>query len=144
MRNVLALIVVSALLVSGCDEVTGPNSGTPTEVPTIVQSPSESTTGAASPTPTRPTTPPIEPNEAPKPSATLTEEGTPAVQFARRWGLIYPDLAEYKILRAANAYCAQPETGEEILTELGLSDKDRLRFTQDADQNYCPSMSNPV
>lgn len=109
------------------------------------------------PEPTR--KPPARTTEpTPVPTVTTSEAGTPAVQFAARWGKRYPNVPEFAILKAANATCRlieasgsnwndNPATIAAIETAVGaagLSSKDGVEFAQDANQNYCASVSNPT
>lgn len=127
----------------------------PTPLPTINPVPSVRTTEAPtrvpSYPPTRATTPPV--TTSPIPVETTSGAGTPAVQFAQRWGKRYPDVPEFAILKAANATCdviTEAGPGWEnksiittgisgIVGEFGIPNNTAVEFAQDADQNYCSS-----
>lgn len=109
-----------------------------------------------------PNNPPVKPEKTttkPEAPATATPEaGTPAVQFAARWGKRYPQVPEFAILKAANATCRAIDAAganwndnpvtvaaiETIVGAAGLSANDGVEFAQDANQNYCSSVSNPT
>lgn len=172
MKKVLiALIATSAIVLSGCtsdkDPVPTPTpsesllpsetvSGWPTP-PTItrVPTPRETTEAPSQPEPTTPrddqtTNTPVTP--------AVTPAVPPAIDFAQRWGRKYPAVPEYAILKAANATCRLIETAgtnwndnaltmaaiETAIGAAGLNNNDALEFAQDANQNYCSSVSNPT
>jgi hypothetical protein len=154
---VSAILVIAVL--GGCKN---PDSR-PTPVPTTV-SPSVtiSQANSAEPTPTTREPGPDKTTNKPEPttprtSTASTDAGTPAVQFAQRWGVKYPNVPEYAILKGANGVCAvvdqypdwtsnpvAKDSIEEIVTGFGLNQSDAVEFAQDAEQNYCSSISNPT
>ena len=138
-----------------------PLPSTPTPEVSYSTNPTEASTPTQKPTaePTREHTTKPETVE-PKPTATVTssDAGTPAVEFAARWGKRYPDVPEFAILKAANGTCRiLTEAGdnwndstvvmnsiEVVVGTAGIKNNDALEFAQDADQNYCASVSNPT
>lgn len=169
----VVLVVIIVLAIAGCSNNNEP-SRTPTPAPvTPSVEISEGSTptpgwitpnGSEAPTaePTRDVDPePTRNNEPdPKPTAapSSSDAGTPATQFAARWGQRYPNVPEYLILKAANSTCRLIETTgqgwedsplfkpavENIAEVAGISSNDAFEFAQDADQNYCSSVSNPT
>lgn len=136
----------------------------PSELPTpgwITPNGSElPTTKPTRTTADQPTPPEVdpEPTTPPRPTLTAPEAGTPATQFAARWGKRYPGVPEYAILKAANATCSiiaksgqdwtnDPATLAAIelaLKAIDMPSNDALEFAQDAEQNYCSSVENPT
>lgn len=132
-----------------------------TEAPTMAPEPTSS--ASPRPTKTRPAPEPEptrEPTVKPEPtrssaSPSATPARPPGVEFAQRWGAKYPAVPEFAILRAANTVCfttSQAGSGWADNTEAmavvtatvrgaGLSGSDALEFAQDAQQNYCSSVS---
>lgn len=160
MKKTLAVAAVLAIALAGCTNNSGnpeptqtPTASPATSVSTIEPDPTTAPTKTSEPEPTQEET--TKPN--PEPAASSPEAGTPAVQFAGRWGKKYPNVDEYAILKAANGVCAVTEQYpdwtnstlaqaaiNEIVTGFGLNDNDGVEFAQDAQQNYCPSISNPT
>lgn len=161
MNRTIAVLLVAGFGLAGCQSNNDGNiKPTPSSVPSVTKSqttkpvePSKKPTTQA-PEPTEPTTR----NPEPGPVASTTEAGTPATQFAQRWGLRYPSVPEYAILKAAKGTCLLIEQGgadwfsdpvvmggvEEIITGFGMEKNQALEFAQDADQNYCSSIANPT
>jgi hypothetical protein len=160
---VIGIVAVIALVIglSGC--TSGNSDPAPIPLPSATESPSVKPTAAPEPTVTeQPNTP--DPTNQPEPTgepttvAPTVEAGTPATQFAERWGKRYPEVPEFAILKAANATCAAIDQAganwndnilvvagiEAAVTAAGLSGNDALEFGQDAKQNYCSSVSNPT
>ncbi len=163
-RLVVAVFAGVAILLSGCQaENPQPVPSTPAPIKSPSATATEAPTARPEPVPTTAETPRGEATKpettpTPKPSAT-TEAGTPATQFASRWGKKYPDVPEFAILRAANATCTILENApgdnwndnplvlaaiEKAVQVSGLSENDAVEFAQDAQQNYCSSVSNPT
>jgi hypothetical protein len=159
-KTLVSLVVIMAL--AGCNAPSDPTP-TPTEVPTVEVSPSETPTEAPEPNPEPVPTKDDGGSESPKPTPqspapTTSEAGTPATQFAERWGKRYPSIPEFAILKAANRTCdvigaagngweSDPLVQlalKEGIGAFGLSDNDALEFAQDANQNYCSSVGNPT
>lgn len=144
-KKVLALLVTGTLILSGCD---ANNDGPQPEVPTFNPEPSVTIT---EPLPT----PSSNPTSA-TPSATPGAE-PPATQFAKRWGLLYPNISESTILKTANNVCDivkgdnngldNPLTLVRLTEEIvngGFKTSDTRKFVEDAVLNYCESVSNPT
>lgn len=161
MRKTVVTLAVLAVALAGCQSNNGGNiEPTPAPVPTVSKTqttkPSEPSQQPTTDAPE--TTQPTTSNPEPGPVVTTTEAGTPATQFAQRWGLRYPSIPEYAILKAANGTCLMITQGgadwisdplvvggiEEIVKGFGLDGKDALEFAQDANQNYCSSIVNPT
>lgn len=160
MKKTLAVSAVLGLVfLAGCKS---PDSG-PTPLPTSVSpSVAVSESNSVEPTPTTREPAPEETTNKPEPttpktSTSSSDAGTPATQFAQRWGAKYPDVPEYAILKGANGVCAVTEQYpdwtnnalaqaaiEEIVKGFGISENDAVEFAQDAQQNYCSSVSNPT
>lgn len=160
MKRTIAMAVVSALALSGCNFEPDGNYPEPvrttaspaTSPSTIKPEPSETPTQKDTKTPNaEPTTPDPDPTTQP-PGA-----DTPANQFAKRWGEKYPAVPEYAILKAANGVCdivgrfpdwtnnPLAQAGiKEVVKGFGLDANDGVEFAQDAQQNYCNSVSNPT
>jgi hypothetical protein len=152
-KTLVSLAVIMTL--AGCNVPSDPTP-TPTQVPTVEVTPSETPTEAPEPNPepTKDTPKPTPQSPAP----TTSEAGTPATQFAERWGKRYPSVPEFAILKAANRTCdvigaagngweSDPLVQlalKEGIGAFGLSDNDALEFAQDANQNYCSSVANPT
>lgn len=163
MRKTVLTAVIVALALGGCQSNTDGNIiPSPAPVPSASQTqstkpaePSKQPTKTVEPEPT--TEKPVEPKPEPT-TASTTEAGTPATQFAQRWGLRYPSVPEYAILKAAKGTCLLIEQGgvdwfadpvimggiEEIVTGFGIEKNQALEFAQDANQNYCSSIANPT
>lgn len=157
MKKVI-LASVLALSLSACTDVGVKD---PIQLPTPAESLNTipSALPETSPSPTKSEVPPVV-EETPKPTPTTappttTDPGTPATQFADRWGKKYPAVPEYAILKAANGTCAviakygitnpiAKAAISEVVTGFGLSSNDAVEFAQDADQNYCSSIVNPT
>jgi hypothetical protein len=161
MRKTVLASAVVALALGGCQTKDDGNiNPSPAPVPSVAESkttkpaePSKQPTKTVEPEPTT-----VKPEEPKPTTATTTEAGTPATQFAQRWGLRYPSVPEYAILKAANGTCLLIEQGgadwfsdpmimggiEEIITAFGIEKNQALEFAQDADQNYCSSVGNPT
>ncbi len=160
----LAILCLPLLLIAGCNKPVDPTP-TPSVFPTPIKSPSDliSKPPKVPSTPTQTVTktevPEDSDNATPaKPEVSMSEAGTPATQFASRWGKRYPSVPEFAILKAANAICRTIETSGDnwINSELaksaievavgaaGLNENDAVEFAQDAQQNYCSSVSNPT
>lgn len=161
MLKSMCIVVTTASLIflSACSSNSSPG---PTPVPSVDSSPS-AIVSEASTLPTSPVATPDEsrteePTKAPLPTITTNEAGTPAVQFAQRWGKRYPQVPEFAILKSANTVCDILEqapaewhndstTMQEIAnaaTRYAMNASDALEFAQDADQNYCASVANPT
>lgn len=161
MKRTIAVAVVAALTLSGCNFEPDGNYPEPvrttaspaTSPSTINPEPSKTPTRDAEPEPTKTE------DTKPEPTSTVTssDAGTPAVQFAKRWGEKYPAVPEYAILKAANGVCTITEQFpdwtnnplakagiDEVVKGFGISENDGVAFTQDAQQNYCGSVSNPT
>ena len=156
-----AVAGITGLILAGC---TGNNPGpTPTPSPAVTASEeiTEAPTVRPEPDATTPPREPSEPNPEPKPqdpAPTTTPAQTPAVEFAQRWGKKYPDVPEFAILKAANGVCRAIEASganwndnplvvagiEATVSAAGLNGNDGIEFAQDANQNYCSSVSNPT
>lgn len=161
-KTIISMALVSALGLAGCQSNSDGNYvPTPTQAPApTVNSPTTDSEGSTPTpevqTPDAPTT--TAPKPEPTPSTTTQEAGTPATQFAQRWGKKYPQVPEFAILKAANRVCSAINTigpewisdplGQKLMQEaingLGISDNDAVEFAQDAQQNYCGSVSNPT
>lgn len=162
MKRTIAVAVVAALSLAGCNFE--PDGNFPEPVRTTA-SPATSPSAIKSEAPVTPTkdtpnqTEPTKEDPRPEPTSTTTtsDAGTPATQFAQRWGLRYPLVPEYAILKAANGVCAVikqfpdwtnsplAQAGiREVVTGFGLDANDGVEFAQDAQQNYCSSVSNPT
>lgn len=162
MKRTTALLLVATIGLAGCQSNNGGNiEPSPAPVPSVVESqttkPAEpSKSPAVSKTPDAPDPDPS--TAAPAPVTTTTGAITPAVEFAQRWGLRYPSVPEYVILKAANGTCTLIESGgvawiskpvvvggiEDIVTDFGIEKSQALEFAQDAEQNYCASVANPT
>jgi hypothetical protein len=160
MNKLVIALTAGVLALTGCSNTSEP---TPVPNPTPVETTVNPapTTDAPEPDPTRePTVAPTtdEPKPEPAPSVSSSEAGTPAVQFAERWGKRYPNVPEFLILKAANQTCrllaeapdnwtSDSETLAGIkagVTLAGIEGSDGVEFAQDAQQNYCGSVSNPT
>lgn len=151
-QRIISLSLVSAFILAGC----GGNNGEPLPVPpTDFTTPPTATTEAPKPRPSN-----TEPSSSPttvKPSATLapstSSADTPAVQFARRWGLKYPGIPEVTILKTANAVCEVTKLDgnwqdnpqliadiKEKINSAGFPDEETYPFATDAETNYCSSL----
>lgn len=162
MRKTVLAVAGVALALGGCQSNTDGNiTPSPAPVPSVSETkstkpaePSESPTPAKSSESPKP-----DPDSSTaKPPVETTEAGTPATQFAQRWGLRYPSVPEYAILKAAKGTCLLIEQGgvdwfadpmimggiEEIVTGFGIEKNQALEFAQDANQNYCSSIANPT
>jgi len=152
------VIAVLSILLVGCTAGKDPG---PIQLPSNSAEPSQSLSEAPSVPSEDVTTAPTKPAEDPEPTKTLptvTPAVPPAVEFAQRWGRKYPDVPEYAILKAANATCELISTSGDnwndntqvvasiavLLDAAGMQRTDALEFAQDADQNYCSSVSNPT
>lgn len=168
MRRTIVSIATTLTLSMGLVACSSPSDPTPTPSATpgpAVSSPEKPTTAPVpTPGPTETDAPekPSDPEPTKKPEPTpapaTSEAGTPATQFAQRWGKRYPDVPEFAILKAANATCRAIEASgndwnkDPIVTgaislaiqAAGLSENDAIEFAQDADQNYCASVANPT
>jgi hypothetical protein len=168
MKKVLvSVIAASAIILSGCSN----DKPLPTPLPTAPSVlPSETVSGW--PTPPNITRPPQETSEPDqtqnpdvpskpeetKPAPTTSGAVPPAIEFAQRWGAKYPNVPEYAILKTANATCEFiAKSGVNwndntvtmaaisgLLSGAGINDNEALEFAQDAEQNYCSSVSNPT
>jgi hypothetical protein len=92
------------------------------------------------------------------PGSEAPTAGTPATQFASRWGKKYPSVPEYMILKAGKSVCVFINEASGNWTEdekalagireatslAGIEASQSFEFAQDAEQNYCSSLSNPV
>jgi hypothetical protein len=149
-KTLVSLAVI--MTIAGCS---APSDSTPS--PTQVPSPHASVSAKPTEAPTTPSK--DNPKPTPQsPAPTSSEAGTPATQFAERWGKRYPSVPEFAILKAANRTCdvigaagngweSDPLVQlalKEGIGAFGLSDNDALEFAQDANQNYCSSVSNPT
>lgn len=167
MRKTIALSAVCVLALGGCNFE--PDGNFPEPKP-ITASPTVSPSAINSEAPvTPPTKEPVEPTkgEDPKPTETTkpapaspsasVDSGTPGTKFAKRWGEKYPNVPEFAILKAANGVCKVTEQFPdwtnnpiaeagiaEIVKGFGIAENDGVEFTQDAQQNYCSSVSNPT
>ncbi len=169
MRTTTAKIISGAIVIvlalSACtdkpDVIEPSLPGTPSVAASQTTNTSEPTKTPEIPSEPRPTEPdPEKPTKSasPEPSVTSSDAGTPAVQFASRWGKRYPNVPEYAILKAANGVCVvSDQYGEdwlnnplaeaainELVQFAGISENDAVEFAQDARQNYCASVSNPT
>lgn len=168
MKKTIVVGVVAALALAGCNFE--PDGNFPEPARTPISSPTTQLTNqpesskavpSKEPTTDGPTTKPTEdPTEKPSPSASVisSDAGTPATQFAARWGTRYPGVPEYAILKAANGVCTfidQYGNGwesnplakaaiNETMRAAGFDDNIGVEFAQDAQQNYCASRSNPT
>lgn len=162
MKKIVLSLAVAGLVLAGCSKRVEP---TPTP---SNSSPSVSVSEGSTPTPedsTEPTTetpnpPTDEPTtQTPTSTAPTTDPAMPpATAFAQRWGVKYPSVPEYAILKAANKTCSAIADGgdswqsapkvisliEDAVDTAGISKSDALEFAQDADQNYCASIANPT
>ena len=157
-RTIIGIALIAAL--TGC---TAPSDPTPTKPPTAPSvaptKPSDTPKPDPEPQPTEDGGEENTPKPTPQsPAPTTSEAGTPATQFAERWGKRYPSVPEFAILKAANRTCdvigaagngweSDPLVQlalKEGIGAFGLSDNDALEFAQDANQNYCSSVSNPT
>lgn len=164
MKKLLVPFVVLAFSLGACAE-TNKNNELPPTYPTTQASETIAPTKDSDPTETPSTPredPPIEGEEnyTPKPSESASSDvaAPPATQFAKRWGDRYPNVPEFAILKAANATCRViEEAGNgwqdntlliagigELLKSAGINSDQGLEFAQDAEQNYCSSVSNPT
>jgi hypothetical protein len=153
------LTMAALAMLAGCTPNNQPDiPATPTPTPSVAETqttkPTEPTT---EPTTAKPEPAPETQEPRPEPSRTV-EAGTPATQFAQRWGLRYPEIPEYAILKAANGTCLLIEQGgvdwfsdpvimagiEEVVKGFDMKATDALEFAQDANQNYCSSIANPT
>ncbi len=160
MKRTIAVTVVAALALAGCNFEPDGNypepvrtTASPAASPsTINPEPSVTPTKDAEPQPTK-----EDPKPEPTSTVTSSDAGTPAVQFAKRWGEKYPAVPEYAILKAAKGVCAVTEQFpdwtnnplakaaiDEVVKGFGIAENDSVEFTQDAQQNYCSSLSNPT
>jgi len=155
----LALLAVPFILLVGCNKPTDLPPTPPTmPAPSVVVS-TKTLEPPNVPAVTITATPKPAEKESPRvPTASPSEPATVGVQFAQRWGLRYPNVPEYAILKAANATCKIIEKNElswniepgilksieDVVNIAGLPDNDALEFAQDANQNYCASVSNPT
>lgn len=154
--------IVTTLALVACTNNPAPIVTTPTQVPsTIINSPTDE------PEPSKtPSSPKPEPSKTSKPnnntSPTVVVPSSdpaapPATQFAQRWGIRYPQAPEFAILKAANATCDTIEGSEDwqndsaVIADVaaaikvaGIESSEALEFAQDAEQNYCSSVSNPT
>jgi hypothetical protein len=162
MRKTIAVAVVGVLALSGCNFEPDGNfpepvrtTASPTTSPSAIKSEAPATPTKDVPQEPEPTK--EEPKPEPTSATTSSAATTPAVQFAKRWGEKYPTVPEYAILKAANGVCAVTEQFpdwtnnplakagiDEIVKGFGISESDGVAFTQDAQQNYCGSVSNPT
>ena len=159
-KTVVATLLVASIALAGCQSNKDGNiEPNPAPVPSASETksekpsePSNEPTETREPQPTRTTE-----NPEPSPAATTSEAGTPATQFAKRWGERYPAVPEYAILKAANGVCAVAtqfpdwttnplaKAGiDEVVKGFGIDENDGVEFTQDAQQNYCSSIENPT
>lgn len=164
-KTVVATFLVASIALAGCESNKDGNiEPSPAPVPSTVESQSTKPVEPSNePTQTREPKPEPEPTRTtekpdPGPVVTTSEAGTPATQFAQRWGVKYPAVPEYAILKAAKGTCLLIETGgvdwfsdpaimagiTEVVSGFGMQSKDALEFAQDADQNYCSSIVNPT
>lgn len=157
-KTIVSITVISAISLSACSSGSNP---TPAPVPSrsvvVSESPSEVVTTepevtSKAPEPARTTNNP-EPKEPDTTKPTTGGAVPPAIQFAQRWGVKYPNVPEFAILKAANATCdAIAASGSDyasntvtmgiissVVSTAGFNDNDALEFAQDADQNYCSS-----
>lgn len=172
MKKTIAMVAaLSVVILAGCTRNSDNNPGfpegprtTPSTAPPVTNpatnepKPTENSTKTNEPEPTTPKPDKTTDKPEPKPSATVSSDaGTPANQFATRWGVRYPSVPEYAILKAANGVCAVINTFDnwessalarkgidEVVTAAGMQQNDAFEFAQDADQNYCASVSNPT
>lgn len=158
--SIVTIAIVSSLAFFGCAKPI--NTPTPTQTPSVYESPSAiNTEPPVSPTHPATTEPESEPSQATQSPAdvpTSDAAAPPATQFAQRWGKTYPSVPEYQILRAANSTCEligasgndwahdpQIKAGlEAIMTNADMKASDAQEFAQDASQNYCASVANPT
>jgi hypothetical protein len=162
MKKTIIVGLIATLALAGCDFEPDRNYPEPMRTTTSTPQPelTKPTQGSKpDPVPTK-NTPEEQPTkETPKPEPAPTTSGaeTPATQFAKRWGEKYPSIPEYAILKAANGVCAvtqqYPDWTDnalakaalyEVVKGFGLAENDAVEFTQDAQQNYCASVSNPT
>lgn len=170
MKKALVILAVTVLLAVTVFSLVGCSADKkPVPAPTFSASSMPSETVSGWPTPPNITRPPYDPEQtAPEPekttknntpdntaAPTTSEAVPPAVQFAQRWGKKYPSVPEYAILKTANATCTLiEEAGTNwndntvtmaaiagLLSTVDMSDNDALEFAQDANQNYCSSVS---
>ncbi len=148
-KTLLSISAIAALTVFGCS-----NGTDPTSPPANIPKPPVGIPAPSTPEPTDEPQP--EPEASPSPSASGAV--TPAVAFGKRWNERYPDVPGYVILKTANGVCnaiAKAGNGWEsnplviagfdtAVKAIGMDDNVGLEFAQDANQNYCASMSNPT
>lgn len=160
-KTLVSLLAVSAIVLGGCSKPT------PSPVPSASVRPSASPTAGVTTTPTTtavPTTQAPDPTEgtggAPGKTVAPTTSAAvpPAIEFAQRWGAKYPSVPEFAILKSANATCKLISASgvnwndntdtmsaiETVIGAAGINKTDALEFAQDANQNYCSSVSNPT
>jgi hypothetical protein len=161
MKKTLAITAALLFGLTGCTNNSGNNE--PTQTPTASPAVSETTAipdPTTQPTKDEPTPDKTTSTQKPEPSPTSSsaDSGTPATEFAGRWGKRYPDVPEFAILKAANGVCTfidQYGNGwesnplaqagiKEVAEFAGLAGNDALEFAQDANQNYCASRANPT
>lgn len=154
MKKSIPAVLMTGLMLVGCANKSSDLTPIPSTGPTT---PVIETTKTSEPSTYEPTTPAAEPT-TPAPEASTPEAGTPATEFAERWGKRYPSIPEYAILKAANGVCTfieQYGNGwendplaqrgiQEAVGFTGIADNSALEFAQDADQNYCASRVNPT
>lgn len=164
MKKTIAISAVMLFALTACNKPEEINpSPTRTAQPTVTQTtnepgPTEVPTTSVPDPGAEPTTNKPEEPVTPAPSVISSDAGTPATQFAQRWGVRYPSVPEYAILKAANGVCAMIEqfgngweSDERALAGIreaaefaGIAGYDGLEFAQDANQNYCSTVSNPT
>lgn len=162
-KTIVATSIVAMLTLAGCTGNNDPITPGPTvnPAPSISESTNTSEPETEAPTrnpePAETTTKPAE-EETVAPSPSSEDAAPPATKFAQRWGQRYPNIPEFAILKAANATCRAIEAAgpdwndnalvvagiESAVNAAGLSENDALEFAQDANQNYCSSVSNPT
>lgn len=159
-KTVLTVSVVATMFLAGCTA----NSETPTPVPpSNTVRPSATFSPAPSATPRPPSPSPVSPpegggGEAVEPTANVpTSEAPaepPATQFLKRWGNLYPGIAEASIAGAAARSCKVANAAGEnwvsnvevandvkaILTDTGFTEVTTATandFTADALERFC-------
>lgn len=158
-KTLVSIMVVGAISLAGCSKPVDPPTPTQSTKPSATVTAVPTPTPEVEPTTTRPEPEPTteRPTQPQETAAAPTTSGAvpPGVEFASRWGKRYPDVPEFAILKAANATCRTIEAAgngwetdpliqaaiETAVGAAGLNNNDALEFAQDANQNYCSSIS---
>jgi hypothetical protein len=154
--NIIAVIVLSSIVLAGC---TADKDSDPIKLPSATASPAQTLSEAPRPSSVSATGKSTEQTSDPEgttPAPTTSAAVPPAIEFAQRWGKRYPNVPEFAILKAANGTCRLiDESGvnwndnsttmaavEVLISGPGIDSSQALEFAQDANQNYCSSVSN--